>query len=250
MSLLPEVIGLLCNLHDAQGRFTEFGRVHGILTRLDGRLRNLHPGNARSTIRRDDFRMVMDEYQDARVVTLLNRLRNLRAQFDRTARTPMRMPYNELDDAREAVEIATEDYGAGSPQESDAKENFARVWHDFTDQLAESSDEADRLATRMWNMRDRYRELAQLARRAETAYAELVDHPALVALGSAADDVRINLLAAQQALDEIASLASQITTSAATIRSRVADFRSQLMELQGNLAGRYRDFIRRYRLGL
>ena len=248
MSLLPEIIKILADLHDVRGKLTEFGRFNTVLTRLDQRMRALNPGSNRSAIRADDCREVNDEFQEARTVAVLRRLRELQRKFDQTAHLRLRTPYNELEDAREAVQIATEDYGAGSPQERDAVENFARIWDQFCNQLRDSRDEAENYSSRLRLMRDSYRALAQINQRIEDAYGEFVDHPALRALGEFAEPVRRDFLAAYEAFDEIGTLCSQIVMSIVRIREHVQEFGRQLDQTVNAVEGRYREFARRYRI--
>lgn len=246
MSAALEILRMVLDLHDAHGRMDDFHDYTALVERVEGRLRAVQSGRAGP----DAMRGLLDQFQDSRTMAVLRRARDVESRFGRFARTPLALPRNELNDALESIEIATADYGARSREQSDAIQDFVRLYGELQEQRADIQDHCGSYSDRLWAMRDYYRLLAQRLERITTAFGEALDSAALRQMGDFADAVRTDLFLAYQAFDELSSLCRRIVLEAERGRARLSELSAQCFQYDEDLRRIGLEASRRYHISL
>jgi len=217
-----QILQALLDLHDLRGKLSEFQSYDRAIGTIAQRIR------ADGTLRERDFRNATDQFQGAHTTRVLRRARQVNGQFAQIARWRPHVPASEREPAFEAIMIAIDDYGLNSREHLQARDDYSRVLHDYSDELRNQRDTFTEAEVKLGRMKQYYRNLYRLNDRAANTYLRLVDHRALVAMGDLADGIRTQLLAAYTAFDELRSLCSSIQSSIDRARTNIQRHRREL----------------------
>jgi hypothetical protein len=217
-----QILRVLLDLHDLRGKLSDFQSYDRALGTITQRIR------ANGNLRERDFRGAMDQFQSAHTTRVLRRARQVDRQFAEIARWRPHVPPSEREPAFEAIMIAIDDYGLNSREHLQARDDYSRVLHDYSDELRNQRETFTNAEIKLGRMGQYYRNLYRLNDRAANTYLQLVDHRALVALGDLADSIRTEFLAAYTAFDELRSLCASIQTSIDRTRQSIQRHRRAL----------------------